>query len=255
MSRSFLPAFLLAAVAASAQSTQTVQAQIDSLRNEVQAMKQQQSTMLQQLGAIQQMLQRQQAPQPPANPVVDLKGAPVRGSSDAKIAIVEYTDYWCGFCARFATQTMPEIVKRYIETGKVRYYLKDFAAQRGPKVAQAARCAGDQQKYWQMHDKLFANYGKYDEQQLTSYVQEIGADPTLFGRCIASNSHIADVQKGMDSGGQIGIDGTPTFLIGVIDAATPDQMKTVQRVVGAQPLDAFQAAIESVLAQPTAQLK
>lgn len=248
--RSALSAFLLAAGIASAQqSPQALQTQIDSLRNEVQSLKQQQSTILQQLGAIQQMLARQQAPQPPANPVIDLKGSPMRGSGNAKVAIVEYTDYWCGFCARFATQTMPEILKSYIETGKVRYYLKDFAAQRGPHVAQAAWCAADQNKYWQMHDTLFAHYGKYDDKELVSYAAQVGADPTLFQKCVASGSHAADVQKGMDSGSQIGIDGTPTFLIGAIDPAAPDQMKTVVRVVGAQPLDAFKAALDSVLAQ------
>jgi protein-disulfide isomerase len=128
--------------------------------------------------------------------------------------------------------------------------LKDFAAQRGPKVAEAARCAGDQNKYWQMHDTLFANFGKYDEKQLASYVEKIGADPTLFQKCVSSGNHATEVQKGIESGSQAGVDGTPTFIIGLIDPEHPEQVKTVQRIVGAQPLDSFASAIDQVLAQP-----
>src|SRR5512142_1700104 len=87
----------LAFAQAPAPTPQSIKTELDSLRLEVQSLKQQQSTILQQLTAIQQYLQRQQQPQAPANPAIDLKGAPMRGSSQAKVAVVEYTDYWCGF--------------------------------------------------------------------------------------------------------------------------------------------------------------
>src|SRR4051812_27642417 len=102
---------------AQAPTTEALKTEIDSLRNEIQSLKQQQATVIQQLAAIQQYMQRQQQPQPPPNPLVSLKNSPVQGSPLAKVAIVEYTDYWCGFCARFAQQTMPEIVKQYIASG------------------------------------------------------------------------------------------------------------------------------------------
>ncbi len=219
---------------------QTVQEQVDALKAEVENLKKQQGAVIQQLVE----LQKRQAP---ANPVVDLKGAAGTGSKTAKIAIVEFTDFWCGFCARFAQNTLPDLMKEYVVTGKIRYYVKDFAAQRGPKISEAAHCAAEQDKYWPLHDKLFAHYGKYADTEVAGYAQESGADPTLFQKCVESDRYAKVVSESMEQGVAAGIDGTPTFLIGVVDPADPGKLKSVKTVVGAQSLEQFRAVINSVI--------
>ena len=221
-----------------------LQKQVDALKKDVETLKTQQVAIIQYLNELRGMLKQQQS----QNAVVDIKSSPFTGSKNAKVALVEFTDYWCGFCARFAKQTQAEIMKKYVETGKIRYYLKDFAAQRGTRVAEAARCAGDQDKYWPMHDQLFANYGKYGDDELVTYAKNAGADPSLFQKCVESGRHTNDVRQDMDAGQKAGVDGTPTFVIGVIDPADPGNLKASRTIVGAQSLDAFQAALDGVLA-------
>ena len=218
--------------------------QVDALKAEVETLKKQQGAIIQQLVEVQRMAARQQGP---ANAVVDLKGAAEIGSKTARFAIVEYTDYWCGFCARYAKNTLPDLMKEYVATGKIRYYVKDFAAQRGPKISEAAHCAGEQGKYWPLHDKLFANYGKYSDVEVAGYAQESGADPTLFQKCVEGDRYSKVVRDSMEQGVAAGIDGTPTFMIGVIDPAEPTKLKSLKTVVGAQSLDQFRAAIDSVI--------
>lgn len=87
---------------------------------------------------------------------VDESGWPTLGIDSAPVTIVEYSDYACPFCKRFATQTKPQIVEEYIESGQVRFVRKDFIAVGGNKAAEAAHCAGDQGAYWEYHDLLMA---------------------------------------------------------------------------------------------------
>ena len=103
------------------------------------------------------------AGQPPAEVKadIDVKGLTFKGEKNAKVALVEFTDYECPFCGQLFTQTYPDLKKEYIDTGKIRYYVLDFpltsihpAAQ---KAAEASHCAADQGKFWEMHDKMFAS--------------------------------------------------------------------------------------------------
>lgn len=86
---------------------------------------------------------------------------PVLGKENAKVTLIEFSDYQCPFCARHFTQTEPQIKKEYIDTGKVKFYYRDFPLPQihpgAQKAAEAARCAGDQNKYWQYHDVIFQN--------------------------------------------------------------------------------------------------
>jgi protein-disulfide isomerase len=240
------PVWLLAAIlvpAAFGQNESDYKAlkqQVDTLKSEIDTIKKQQTAILQQLAEMQRQARQ-------SNPTVDLKDAAEAGSNTANVAIVEFTDFWCGFCARFAKTTLPEIMKEYVDTGKIRYYVKDFAAQRGPKVSEAAHCAAEQGKYWPVHNKLFENYGKYSDSELSGYVQAAGADPTLFAKCVESDRYAKVVRDSMDQGASAGVDGTPTFILGTIDPADPTKLKTVRKIVGAQALDQFRAAIDSVI--------
>ncbi len=91
---------------------------------------------------------------------VEIGKSPVLGDKNAKVTIIEFSDYECPFCGRHYQQTYPQIKKNYIDTGKVKMSFKDFPLsfhQSAQKAAEAARCAGDQGKYWEMHDKLYSN--------------------------------------------------------------------------------------------------
>ncbi len=242
-----LLALCLLAVPASGQSDADYKAlkqQVDSLKTDVDRIRKQQDVILQQMVELQRTLSQQKTN---SNPTVDLKGAAEKGSKNAKVAMVEFTDYWCGFCARFAKSTLPELMKEYVSTGKVRYYVKDFAAQRGTKISEAAHCAGEQGRYWELHDKLFENYGKYSDPELADYVQQAGADPTIFEKCVESDRYAKLVRDSMEQGAVAGVDGTPTFMLGVIDPADPTKLKTVRTLVGAQSLDQFRAALDAVI--------
>jgi protein-disulfide isomerase len=241
----FLFAGALLAAPVFAQTDDAVKTDVENLKKEIDTLKKQQFAIIQQLGQLAQMVRRQQTAQ---NPVVDLKDAPPpTGSATAKVAIVEFTDFWCGFCARYATQTLPEIRKKYVDTGKIRYYVKDFPAQRGSHVAEAARCTGDH--YWAMHDQLFSHFGKYSDEELTKYATEAGANPESFTKCLASTEFSKIVQSGMQTGSDLGVDGTPTFMIGTIDPEDPTKLKTVRTIVGAQKIESFQAALDSAVAE------
>jgi len=240
----FFILFVLPAFSQSEADYKALKAQVDALKTDVDNIKKQQDVIIQQLVQVQRTLAQQKAA---SSPMIDLKGAPETGSKDAKIAMVEFTDFWCGFCARFAKTTLPELMKEYVQTGKVRYYVKDFAAQRGPKVSEAAHCAEEQGKYWQLHNKLFENYGKYSDSEVAAYVQQAGADPTIFQKCVESDRYAKLVRDSMDQGSAAGVDGTPTFMLGLIDPADPTKLKTVRTVVGAQSLDQFRAAIDAVI--------
>jgi protein-disulfide isomerase len=161
----------------------------------------------------------------------------LRGSADAKVAIVEYTDYWCSFCARFATTTMPAVVKKYVDTGKVRYYLKDFAAQRGPKVAEAARCAGDQQKYWEMHDAMFANQRALEVPMLKQTARAMGLDSAAFDQCLDSGKYTAAVESGSALGNRMGVNSTPTLYV------------NGRPLIGAVPFENFKQIIDEELSR------
>ena len=107
-------------------------------------------------------------PRPPKDPL-PLEGAAIRGNRSATVAIVEYSDFKCPACGQFATGTLPAIERRYVDTGKVLLAFRQYPMDRRPlaqKAAEAAICAGDQGKFWEMHDQLFAHQGRLEETSL-----------------------------------------------------------------------------------------
>jgi protein-disulfide isomerase len=239
---------------------QSQSAEIDSLKREVAALKAQQAEMLRDLQAIKALLQGLAQPRQPEVPEVPgligqsvpLAGEPTRGSGAAKVMIVEVSDYHCPFCRRSVQQTLPQIDAEYVKTGKAAYTFVDYPiAQLHPdayRSHEAAACAGDQGRYWEMHAALFATPPVRDVAALTAKAGSIGIDTAKFTACMTSGTHAASVQASADRMGSLGISGTPITLIGLRPA--PGQpMKVVQYVYGAQPYSAFKTAIESVLSQ------
>ncbi len=165
------------------------------------------------------------------------------GDPEAPITVVEFSDYGCPFCRRYSTTTFPEIKKAYIDTGKVYYVFKDYPiTQLHPQAeiaSQAAECAGAQGKYWEMHEALFAQPEEWDTTEaaardaMTRYAQEFSLDGTQFASCMQSDTLArSDVEANMAEGRQLGLTGTPSFVI------------NGKLLAGAQPLDVFERVLD-----------
>lgn len=228
-----------------------------SLKREIDALKAQQAEMQKDLDAIRAFLQQmiiEKAQAAMVNSSVIVGGAPSRGSASAKVMMVEVSDYHCPFCRRHTLTTQPQIDAEYINTGKVRYVFVDYPIdQLHPdafKAHEAANCAGEQGKYWEMHAKLFDQPPPRDGGQLpavlASQAQSVGVDAGRFKACMDAGKYSKPVRENVERMQTLGVDSTPTFLIGLTPA--PGQpMKVVKVVRGAVPFAQFKSAIDQVL--------
>jgi len=164
----------------------------------------------------------------------------VLGNANASVTIIEFSDFECPFCGRFYTETLPLIKQNYIDTGKVKLVYRDFPLSfhaDAEKAAEAAECAGEQNKYWEMHDKLFENQNALSVDNLKQYAKDMGLDSAKFNLCLDSGKTATEVQKDLTDGQSYGVSGTPTFFINGVE------------VVGAQPYSAFDQVIKQALSQ------
>jgi protein-disulfide isomerase len=182
------------------------------------------------------------------NDPADADDDPFIGEEDAPVTIIEFTDFQCPFCSRHFEQTFGQIKKDYVDTGKVKYVSRDYPLSFHPnadEAAEAANCANDQDKYWEMHDKLFSNQGTWSNLSdavptFKQYATDIGLNASEFASCIDANTHADEIAADLADGSASGISGTPGFwLIG------PDGEG--QLISGAYPYDTFKAAIDSYL--------
>ena len=189
-------------------------------------------------------------PTQPSGPVeVAIENAYAIGDPNAPITIVEFTDFQCPFCERHFNQTYPQLVDKYVEAGTVQYVFKDFPLNsihpQAAKAAEAARCAGDQEAFLDMHDLLFARQGQWSGREPSSlfidYASELGLDEEQFAFCLSTGQHAAAVEADLQQGIALGVTGTPAFFI------------NGHLVSGAQPFDLFEQAITTLLAVEEAQ--
>lgn len=182
---------------------------------------------------------------------VSIDGAPVFGKADAKVTIIEFSDYQCPFCARYANDTFPQIEREYIETGRVKYVFRDYpieaAHPQAFKAHEAVYCAGEHGKRREMHKKVFANQRAMSVTDLAAHAAALGLDKQRFEKCLAEGSYATKIRTAMSAGEQAGVRGTPTFFVGLTDPKS-QTLKAVRRIVGAQPYGAFKAAIDDLLA-------
>jgi protein-disulfide isomerase len=231
--------------------------ELKALRQELQAIKEGQNKLQKDVQEIKTLLQtpRAAAPQPPppavqpVNMVLTLDGDPVKGDRNAKVVVVEFTDYQCPFCGRHVRDTMPQIEAEYIKTGKIRYVTREFPLEaihpQAFKASEAALCAGDQGKYWEMHVRLFANQRALAPDQLGTHAQAVGLDEAAFKRCLESGTKAAKVRKDLADGAKAGVTGTPAFFIGTADGNTVNVTRAIK---GAHPFTSFKTAIDGVVA-------
>jgi protein-disulfide isomerase len=152
------------------------------------------------------------------------------------VTLVEFTDFHCPFCGR-AVATLKDVMREY--DGKIRWVFRDFPiASLHPmaaKAAEAARCAGEQGKFWEYHDLLFVGQSQATIEDFKRSAEQLKLDSKRFGQCLDSGKHQAAVEADVQEGARLGVTGTPTFFI------------NGRILVGAQPLESFRRIVEAEL--------
>ncbi len=169
----------------------------------------------------------------------------VLGSPDAPIEVVEYSDFECPYCARFAVVQMPTIRTQLIETGRVRWRFRDFplpAHAYARYAAHAAQCAGEQGRFWEMHDQLFfhhawAQTNRDPARLFRDYAGTIGLDTDAYNACMDSGRYAGRIEASRREGEQLGVRGTPTFFVGgrLLTGQSSDDFKRVADSLAPRP--------------------
>ena len=182
-------------------------------------------------------------------PLIDIEGAPTLGPADARVVLIEFSDYECPFCIRHTQQTMPLLEERFIRTGRIRYVFRDFPIDQlhpeAIRAHEAARCADEQNRFWEMHRRLFSAPGTHTPAALDALAAETGLDMPKFKVCLESGRMTAAIRETANVAVDLGASGTPAFFVGVPEPST-DQIKVLRAISGAQPFDVFAKTIEEV---------
>lgn len=182
-------------------------------------------------------------------PQVDFNTA---GDPDAPITITEYSDFQCPYCRIFFENTEEMLMEQYVNTGTVYFVYKSVGGFIGPEsktAAEAAYCAGDQDKFWEMHDVIFANQtgenvGAFSERRLEAFADAISLDRGEFDECMSSGKYDDLAEQDAKDATAAGIQATPSFIISyLVNGET--QTRVIQ---GAQSMDVFTQEIEAALA-------
>lgn len=230
----------------------------DSTKEEVLQLRIQVTEMQKDLAEIKQLLKEgARAPAPAGRPTgfreqtISIGNSPVKGKVDAPVTLVEYSDYQCPFCARNYRQVLPILQEEYIDTGKLRFVMREFPLatihKDATNASMAALCAHEQGKYWEMHNLLFDNQKELGADNLKSFAESIGLDTASFNECLDSKKTEGEVREDMASGSKLGMGGTPGFFIGLTDPNDPDKVNLSVYIKGAQSIDNFKASIDDLL--------
>lgn len=168
------------------------------------------------------------------------------GNADAQIAIVEFMDYQCPFCVRHARKVLPQIKKELIDTGAVKYIIRDFPLSSHSKAKGAAiavACAGEQNKYWQMHEQLISGRGQLGRDFYSKTAKSLGLALDDFNECLSHTKHEIRINQNLAYGKQVGVTGTPKFYVGIVSGNT---IVDVQVISGAQSFEVFSRTIKSL---------
>lgn len=188
--------------------------------------------------------------EPISRPNVDFNAV---GDPNAPIRIDEYSDFQCPYCGRFVLQTEPQLLETYVADGTVYFVYHSFGDFIGPEstaAAEAAYCAGDQGKFWEMHDIIFANQtgenvGAFSDRRLLAFAETLELDMDTFRTCFNNESYKELISQDGRDGLAAGIKATPSFVL----TYTVDGEVKTRLIEGAQPFETFQQEIQAALAE------
>jgi len=182
-----------------------------------------------------------------APPMVGLAGSHRIGSSQATIGIVEFSDYQCPYCRSFHDRVFPKLKKEYVDTGIAQFIHKDLPLKsihlQALPAALAASCAGAQQRFWPMHEALYANNGRLAPALYPQLGRELGLDEAKFTACLGDASREQAIMRDVVEARGLGITGTPSFVIGKIQG---DVLTVVRLAKGAASFEDFAQEIEKL---------
>ncbi len=223
-----------------------------SVRAEESITREQADTLIKELRELRRVLENLRAPRQAERPPdvkvrVDVGGLPMLGRADAPLTLVEFTDLECPYCRAFHVGTFEQLKREYIDTGKLRFFSRDFPLDFHPNARPAAlavRCAGEQGKFWEMRHGVTLNATALGREVYDRLAGELGLDAGRFAACIAADQHRAAIDRDVAEAQKVGVTGTPTFVLGPTAAGTSVEG---QRIVGALPFSTFDAQIKALL--------
>jgi protein-disulfide isomerase len=181
--------------------------------------------------------------------VVALDDAYVAGADNASVAIIEFSDYQCPFCKKHHNYTFSVLKRSYLDSGKIKYAVMDFPLSfhgQAESAAVVARCAGKQGKFWEMQHALFETKQPLGGVLYRNLASKLNLDAKEFDVCLEDKKIVTLINKQMDYGTQLGVQGTPAFFIGKVKG---DKVMNARFVSGAQGYEKFSEIIESLLTQ------
>jgi protein-disulfide isomerase len=193
-------------------------------------------------------------PPPLPSEPISIGSAPALGDARAPVALIVYSDVDCPFCGTFARETLPELRKRYVETGRVLFVFRHLPLGRlhplARQAAEAMECAGAQGRLFDLHDRLFAKPKQSDALSIAGHVRALGLDTTRFAGCMTASEGAGRVSEDVESAQVLGVTGTPTFFVGINLPERRVQLR--QRLSGALPIDRWPAVLDKWLAEAEA---
>jgi protein-disulfide isomerase len=178
--------------------------------------------------------------------------AAVRTSGNPKVAIIEFSDFQCPYCSRYARGTYPEIQREFVDTGRAAYVFFHLPLEQlhpqAVRASEAAECAGLQQRFWEMRERLFASPASLADAQLVDHARALGLRLPEFQTCLSGATR-KRIQTHMAEARRMGVTSTPTFLIGRIEPS--GAVRILYRIRGSHPYQVFARAINDALAAPT----
>lgn len=191
----------------------------------------------------------------PPGPVVDIApifvrlNGPAQGSRNATVAFIEFSDFQCPFCAQYTGAAYPEIKRNFVETGKIQYLFRHLPLEQlhpnARKAAEASECARDQGRFWEYHDRLFANQKALRGEDLDTHARAVGLDISRFQMCVSDGRMAATISESIAEAKRLGLTGTPSFLIGEIQ--NDGTVRVTRRISGAQPFSVLKSALDDLI--------
>lgn len=192
---------------------------------------------------------------PPRIPDPDVKDVefeigdnPVMGSSSAQLVIVQFSDYTCSHCELYTKNTFPEIEKKYIDTGKLRYVVIDYPLPDdipAIRASEAVHCASEQGKFLEMHEEVMIEQQAMEN--INHMALSINLDMKKFNECMDSKRFAGTVNKNISLGDKLGIPSVPGFIIAAFDPGNPQKVKGISYIRGAKSFNDFQQEIDNAL--------
>jgi protein-disulfide isomerase len=232
--------------AAAARPTGDIASQLQEIQDQLRELRTEMGNLSGRLEKIEALIP---SPGKPEKLTVNLDGAPMLGQHNAKIGMVEFSDYQCPFCRRFHLETFPQLQKTYIDSGKLVFAIKNFPLDFHPLAMDAAvavSCARRQniKVFWDVQGELFSHQDRLGKDFYNELAKRYGLDPKKFSSCMTENKQREGIMQDLKYAQSLGVEGTPTFFIGRLEG---DRLVDAVRVVGAQPARVFARVLDSFI--------